>query len=101
MPRDLPKKTSSASKMSLIMMDLRKKILKVIVKMTKRKMRRAATITRVTWVIIKIRCPRVVREKRKRRGRKMKRKTAVMWRISRRSKRCRKRRRKISRKRSV
>ena len=65
MPRDLPKKTSSASNMSLKMKDLRKKILKVLVKETKRKMRRAATITRVTWVIIKIRCPRAVREKRK------------------------------------
>ena len=48
MPRDLPKKTSLAWKMCLIMKNLRKKILNISVKRTKRKMRRAATITRVT-----------------------------------------------------
>jgi hypothetical protein len=96
LPRDLPKKISSASKMSLIMMDLRKKILKVIVKGTKRKMRRAATITRVTWVIFKIRCPQAVKGKRKRRGRRKRKR-----RLNRSSKRGRKRRRKISRSRSV
>lgn len=58
--------------MSLNMMDLRKKILNVTVKMTKRKMkmRRAAMTTRVTWMIMKIRCPRAVRQKRRKKKKK-------------------------------
>ncbi len=62
--------------MSLKVMDLRKKILNIRVKMIKRKMRRAATTARVTTGMIK--CHRVgkntMEKKRRRRRRK---KTAV------------------------
>ena len=78
------------------MMDLRKKILNVTVKRTKRKkkkMRRVATTTRVTWMIMKIRCPRAVRKKTKRRKKKWK---TVIGRNSRKSTRGRKRRRGMS-----
>ena len=65
--------------MSLKMMDLRKMILNVTVKRTKRKkkMKRVTTTTRVTWMIMKMRCPRAVRLKRKRIRRRMKRKTVM------------------------